>query len=382
MPDRLPAELADLRHRLHHFLDDELLPMEHTLHLGPDDPVPPEVADWTRQRSREAGFFGMTQPEDLGGSGAGPLALTVVREALAESDLRLAAFVLGPSPGVLAAAEGELRRTHLRPVLDGERRSAFAFTEPQDAHHPTSARRDGDDLVVHGSKAFVTGGADADFYLTLVRVAEDGDLPAGTAMIVIDRDAPGVHIEEEFHSLDGSHHVSLHFHDTRVPKSHVVGAIGEGMPRALGNIGEVRLALAAQACGICMFVLESLVDHLRASHRSGTPLGDRESIRLRYGEMRTRAYAARSMLYRTARLAAAGENTVNEVMATKVFCVESVGCIVDQAIQMVGGRGLIHGHPLERLYRRVRALRLAEGASDLLRLQIARGRLELDKGRI
>ena len=88
------------------------------------------------------------------------------------------------------------------------------------------------------------------------------------------------------------------------------------------------------------------------------------------------------MLYRTARLAEQGENIVNEAMATKLFTTEAVGEIVDIAIQLVGGGALVEGHPLERLYRQVRAWRLAEGASDVLRLNIGRGILELEKGRI
>ncbi|MEE2775977.1 MAG: acyl-CoA dehydrogenase family protein [Acidobacteriota bacterium] len=382
MPESLPAELVELRDRTQAFLDDELWPMEHPLHLGTYDPVPPEVVDWTRQQARKAGLFGLTQPEELGGSAGSALALTVVREMLAASNLRLSAYVLGPSPGVLRAAQGELRAAYLVPVLAGTKRGAFAFTEPQEAHHPTAALRDGEDLVVHGSKAYVTGGADADFYTTLVRVREDGDRPSGTAMLIIDRESQGVNIEEAFESLDGSHHVSIHFHDTRVPASHVVGEIGEGMPRALRNIGEVRLALAARATGICMWALDFLANHLQQPHRSGKPLGERESIRLRYADLRIEAMAARSLLYRTARLEDSSENSINEVIATKVFCTETVGRVVDGAIQMVGGRGLVVGHPLERLYRQVRALRLTEGASDLLRLNLAKGRLELGKGRI
>ncbi len=103
---------------------------------------------------------------------------------------------------------------------------------------------------------------------------------------------------------------------------------------------------------------------------------------MRYAELRIQAYAARSMLYRTARLADSGENIVNEGIACKVFASEAVGEIVDIAIQLVGGVALIEGHPLEVLYRQVRALRLAEGGSDVLRLNLARGKLELNKGRI
>ena len=117
-----------------------------------------------------------------------------------------------------------------------------------------------------------------------------------------------------------------------------------------------------------------------AARRTG--VGDKDVVRWRYADLRIRAYAARSMLYRTARLADSGENIVNEAMACKVFITEQVGELVDTAIQLVGGEALIDDHPLARLYRQVRAWRLAEGASDVLRLNIGRGILELDKGKI
>ncbi len=157
---------------------------------------------------------------------------------------------------------------------------------------------------------------------------------------------------------------------------------GEGMPRALGNIGNVRLSLAAQACGMAMWAVEFVTRHLLAPHRSGTPLGEREGVRLRYAEMRIDTFAARSVLYRTARLAESGEDVRNEGMATKVLASEAAGRTIDAAVQLVGGQALVHGHPLERLYRQVRALRLAEGANDLLRLNLARGGLEFNAGRL
>jgi acyl-CoA dehydrogenase len=154
------------------------------------------------------------------------------------------------------------------------------------------------------------------------------------------------------------------------------------MPRALRAIGDTRLAVAAHAVGAALWTLDHLTRHLRLPHRGKEPLGARESIRLRYGELRVQVYAARSALYRTARLAEAGENVVNETMAAKLLATETLGAVVDEAIQLVGGDALVTGHPLERLYREARSLRLAEGASDLLRLQIARGALDLDKGRL
>jgi acyl-CoA dehydrogenase len=98
--------------------------------------------------------------------------------------------------------------------------------------------------------------------------------------------------------------------------------------------------------------------------------------------MRIDTYAARSMLYRTARLAETGDNIVNETVATKVFTTEAAGRVVDGAVQLVGGQALVRGHPLEALYREIRSYRLIEGASDLLRINLVKGRLELDKGRV
>ena len=154
------------------------------------------------------------------------------------------------------------------------------------------------------------------------------------------------------------------------------------MPRALQDISKVRLGLSARACGLMQWSIGYVTDYIQAPHRTGTPLGNREGIRLRYAEMRIEAYAARSMLYRCARLVEGGENDVNEVMCTKVYCTEAAGRIVDTAVQLVGGNALVEGHPLERLYREVRGMRFTEGASDILRLNIAKGKLELNKGRL
>jgi acyl-CoA dehydrogenase len=111
-------------------------------------------------------------------------------------------------------------------------------------------------------------------------------------------------------------------------------------------------------------------------------LGNKEGVRLRYAELRIQTFAARSVLYRAARLVDEAENSVNEVIAAKVFCTEVAGSVVDWAVQLVGGQALVVGHPLESLYRRVRSLRLVEGANDLLRLNLAKGDLELGKGRL
>ena len=385
MPESLTPELVEVRDRVRAFIDRELRPLEATLGGGLDGPVPADVRRQVRERSQALGFFGMTRPVEFGGTAAGPLAMVVGRETFAAANSPLTRFVFGPEPGLLQAAEGQLRERYLEPLLRGEKTGAWAFTEPNVSgisDRPTWAKRDGETLLVTGRKSYVSGGATADFYTVLINVEKDDRNPGGTAIVVIDRETSGLTIDRTFHTMDGGDHVSLRFEAVRVPLTHVIGGIGEGMGRALGNISEERIALAADATGIALWTIDYVTQHITAPHRSGIRLGDREGVRLRYVDMRIETYAARAMLYRTARLADAGEDVMNEVMATKVFCTEMVGRVVDLAIQLIGGEALITGHTLERLYRRVRSLRLGGGASDILRMNVSRGIIEFGVGRL
>ncbi len=380
MPDNLPEALETTRLSMQRFIDTVLVPLDGQLETTTK--IPLEIQEQVRQASRAAGFFYRTQPLEFGGNPAGALELTLLREMLAATNTPLASYVFGPGPGLLHAAEGELRSRYLEPLMRGDKTSAFGFTEPDTAPRPTWAVLEGDSLVVTGQKSYVTGGESCDFVCILVNVEQPDGSRAGTAMVVIDRDADGVSIDNAFTSMEGGGHVSMVFQQVRIPVTQVIGKIGEGMPRALGNIGNVRLMVAAQAMGMCLWTLEYVEAHLKSPHRSGAPLGDREGIRLRYADMRIETYVARSALYRTARLVESGENSVNEVIATKVFCTETAGRLIDMAVQLVGGQALVQGHPLEALYRQVRSLRLVEGASDLLRINLVKGRLELQKGRV
>ncbi len=378
MPENLSSELVAVRKSAEQFISEVVEPRNARLEETPIAELGAEV----REASKEAGFFYKTQPEEFGGNPATTLELTMLRELFATCNNPLTQYIFGPGPGVLHAVDGDLKSDYLEPVMRGEKRGAFAFTEPDSAKRPSWARIDGDNLIVNGQKSYVTGGSTADFVSALLNVENADGSKAGTAMVVIDRDAPGVTIDREFESLDGSGHVAMGFQDVKVPISRIIGKLGEGMPRALANIGNVRMMVSAQATGLCMFVLDFIEGHLKAPHRSGSPLGDREGVRMRFADMRIETYVARSALYRTARIVDSGENSVNETIATKVFCTETAGKVVDMGVQLVGGQALVKGHPLEKLYREVRTFRFVEGASDLLRLNLAKGKLELDKGRL
>lgn len=364
MPEQLSSQLIELRERCAAFAKDHMLPLA--------DSDRASAAVQVREASKAAGLFTMTQPAHA----VGQLALCVARETLAAANPPALDAVFGPGAGVLGSVGEPLASSHLAPLLAGEKRGSFGFTEPDDAE-PTAGTIDGDALTINGQKSYVTGGADADFINALVRIEGHGP-----SMVVIDTDTQGVILEKRFNSLDGSHHAAFRFDNVQVPVSHVIGEPGQGLPKALRQIGDVRLLFAAQACGYLIWVMDLLQSHLQSPDKDGAPRGNKDVVRWHYADLRIKAFAARSMLYRTARLADAGENIVNEGMACKVFATECIGEAVDTAIQLVGGGALIDDHPLALLYRKVRAWRLAEGASDVLRLNIGRGILELGKGRI
>ena len=367
MPETLSKELVELRELCNTFALKTLLALT-------DEPGAREKV---REESKRLGLFMMTQPKQFGGTEASQLELTVAREALYSHNAPYIESVFGPSPGVLGGVEEPLKTTHLAALLNGEKRSSFGFTEPDDAPSPTSGKITGDTLVINGQKSYVTGGADADFINALVHIED-----VGPSMVVIDTDLDGVIIDNRFSSLDGSHHAAFLFEDVKVPSSNIIGEAGKGLPRAMRQIGDTRLLFAAQASGYMIWVINYLTEHLKSIDRTGEPRGNKDVVRWHYANTRIKAFAARSMLYRTSRIVDSGENAVNESMATKAFSTEAVGEIIDTGIQLVGGTALVDTHPLVNLYKKGRAWRLAEGASDIIRLNIGRGILELDKGTI
>ena len=366
MPDFLTPELQAQRQQVADLATTTLVALRDNPALTPES-----RAAQVRAASQAAGLFALTQIDTTP-----ELTLLVLRETLAQLGVGHLPGLFGATAGVLQGVAEPLRSSHLLPLLAGDKQGAFAFTEPADAPRPTWARIDGEHWVVSGRKSYVTGGADAQFLTTLVEI--DGQ---GPAMVVIDTDTPGVTLTRRFTSLDGSHHAAFAFEQARVPRHHAIGAPGEGRSRALAKISALRRAIAADCVGTMAWVIDLVAQDLQRERRGGARAAS-ERVRLRYGELRIQAYAVRAAVYRTARLVDAGLDAVNESIAAKVLATEAANQAVDTAIQLMGGEALVDGHPLAGALRRLRALRLAEGETDTLRVNVARGHLDLGKGRL
>ncbi len=375
-PIALPPEIVALRARLRAFIADELEPASVREGIADEAQASPALRRWARARSAELGFYQLAQPAELGGGGLGPVGLAALHEEIARSQCALGGLVLGGDGGLLRMATGSQRDRFLLPVLRGELTAALAFTDAREGPRTTAVRR-GDAFVVTGVKSFVTGGPQADLLLTVAKVTDNPGGKTGTAVLVVRSDAPGVALVSEIRTLDGGLHGEFELKHVEVPAADQIGEIGQGLPKALESITALRLRAAAAACGTARWTLDYALEQARRPHRTGAPLGEREQVQAMLGQSAMDLFAARGALYAAAGAAEAGD-AETEVAMAKAIATEAVARIVDRAMQLSGGAAVVEGHPLARLYRRIRAWRIAEGTTEILRLTVARGLLAAD----
>ncbi|MGI8553166.1 MAG: acyl-CoA dehydrogenase family protein, partial [Dehalococcoidia bacterium] len=349
LPVAIPDEIEQLRERLEQFIEIELRPLELGAGVDANEPPPAELRRQVRRRSQELGFFQLPLSPEEGGPGLGAVGLTALREEIAYSGSVLAGFILGRGGGMLRLAKGEQRERYLLPVVTGDKTYAFAFTEPQAGSGPggarTSAEPDGESYRLNGTKSFVTDGPYADFLLVLATITETAAGPAGSAMFIVDRESPGLEMGQVLETMDGGVHCVYHFRDVRVPAANILGEIGEGMPRAMQNIGRTRLSLAATAAGTAWRVLDLTLLHTTKPHRSGAPLAQREQVQAMLAEMARDTLQARTLTYAAAAAADRGQPAEVEAALAKMVSTEAAGRVVDQAIQLYGGAAYVQGHP-------------------------------------
>ena len=375
-PIALPPEIVALRARLRAFIADELEPASVREGIADEAQASPALRRWARARSAELGLYQLAQPPALGGGGLGPVGLAALHEEIARSQCALGGLVLGGDGGLLRMATGSQRERFLLPVLRGELTAALAFTDAREGPRTTAVRR-GDAFVVTGVKSFVTGGPQADLLLTVAKVTDNPGGKTGTAVLVVRSDAPGVALVSEIRTLDGGLHGEFELKDVEVPAADQIGEIGQGLPKALESITALRLRAAAAACGTARWTLDYALEQTRRPHRTGAPLGEREQVQAMLGQSAMDLFAARGALYAAA-CAAEARDAETEVAMAKAIATEAVARIVDRAMQLSGGAAVVEGHPLARLYRRIRAWRIAEGTTEILRLTVARRLLAAD----
>ncbi|GAA3736658.1 acyl-CoA dehydrogenase family protein [Plantactinospora mayteni] len=351
-----------------------------------------EVPRALHRVAAELGLLGVGFPEAVGGSGGDLRDSLLVTEELiragGSSGLVAALFTHGIAlPHIVAAWQGdgrpesggsaELVERYVRPTLAGTRIGALAVTEPDGgsdvAALRTTARRDGDDYLVNGTKTFVTSGVRADFVTTAVRTGAPG--AAGISLLVIDKDAPGCTVDRRLEKLGWhcSDTAALSFVDVRVPVRNLVGAEHTGFAAIMREFGTERLSLATQAYATAQRCLDLTLAWCRDRHTFGGPLTERQVVRHRLAEMATRTAAARAYVRQVADRVAAGEPVPAEVAMAKNAAVAACAWVVDRAVQLHGGYGYLRDAEVERHYRDARILGIGGGTTEIMNEIAAKG---------
>jgi acyl-CoA dehydrogenase len=369
------AAHRDLAARVREFAAREIEPHAAAADAG-------DVDHYGRQFLKACAAEGLTRllvPRPFGGTDEAPQlrSLCIVREAIAAcsaaADSVFAVQGLGSRP-ILLAGSDELRRRHLPRIAAGEGVAAFALTEPEAGSDAaalrTTARREGGGYVLDGSKIFISNAGIADAIVVFARTSDDAR--KGVSAFVVERGTTGLSVEASAPLLAPHAIGALRFEGCRVPAAQRLGAEGDGLKIAYATLDFFRASVGAAACGLAGRALREARAYAQARRQFGAPLSDFQMTRAALAEMATELDAARLLVCRAAWLKDDGADRITSAASmAKLYATEAAQRIVDSAVQIHGGAGVVRGHVVERLYREVRALRIYEGTSEMQRLVIA-----------
>ena len=346
--------------------------------------VVPHLQDWEdagevpRELHRAAarqGLLGISFPAAVGGEGGDLLDTIAVQEAMfeegASSGLMAALFTSGIAlPHIAASGDRDLIDRFVRPTLSGELIGSLAVTEPGGgsdvASIRTTARRDGDEYVVNGTKTFITSGVRADFVTTAVRTGGPGH--AGVSLLVVEKGTPGFTVDRSLAKMGWhcSDTAELGYADVRVPARNRVGAENSGFAQIADQFVVERIALAVHGYGIAARSLALTAAYCRERETFGKPLLANQVVRHRLVEMRRQVEVARAYTHAVAARHLVGESVIAEACLAKQTGVDAATYVCDQAVQLHGGAGYLHGTEVERHYRDARILPIGGGATEVL----------------
>ncbi len=326
------------------------------------------------------GLLGVSFPEEVGGQGGDLLDSVALQEAMfeagASSGLMAGLFTGGIAlPHIAANGSPDLIDRFVRPALAGETIGSLGITEPGGgsdvAGIRTTARRDGDHFVVNGAKTFITSGVRADFVTTAVRTGGPGH--AGVSLLVVEKGTPGFTVDRVLAKMGWhcSDTAELSFVDARVPVANLVGAENSGFYQIAEQFVVERIALAVHAYGIAARSLALTAAYCRDRETFGKPLIANQVVRHKLVEMHRQVEVARTYTHAVAQrhtlhLQGEGENVIAEACLAKQTAVDCATYVCNEAVQLHGGTGYMHGTEVERHYRDARILPIGGGATEVL----------------
>jgi acyl-CoA dehydrogenase len=333
------------------------------------------------KRFADAGLLRHTVPAAYGGASErlDVRTLCLVRETLARfeplADFAFAMQGLG-SGAISLFGSDEQRRAYLPAVAQGRRIAAFALSEEAAgsdvAAIATTAERAGAGYVLNGAKTWISNGGIADFYVVFART---GEAPGakGLSAFIVDADAPGLEIAERITLIAPHPLATVRFADCRVPRAGLLGEQGQGFRIAMATLDVFRPTVGAAALGFARRALDETLARASTRQLFGGALAKLEIVQGKLADMALSVDAAALLIYRAAWAKDTGaERITREAAMAKLHATEAAQAVIDDAVQLHGALGVVAGHPVERLYREVRALRIYEGASEVQKVVIAR----------
>ena len=329
----------------------------------------------------EMGLTGLLTSPELGGAGMGYRDFMVVLEEIgavcgSTSTVLITHTSLG-SETINRFGSDEQRERWMPSLAAGAQIAAFALTEPQTGSDAlglqTTIVDEGEFYVLNGSKLFITNASVADVFAVFV-TADRSDGYRGISAIVVERGTPGFEINEQHGKMGmrGSGTAELVFSDCKVPKSNLLGNVGDGYSIALKILDSSRITVAAQCLGLAKGALDQSVAYAKQRNAFGRPIATKQAIQFMLADMSTELDAARLMVYRAASLYDEGFPYGTESAKAKLYASEVAGRNVDKAVQIHGGIGYFKPTPVERMYRDQRVTEIYEGTSEIQRLVISR----------
>ena len=365
-----------LRESVRRFVENEVLP--HGAAWEQQGFVPREVL----RRMGSLGFLGLRHPELYGGSGLDARATAVLAEELGRSSFGgFAVTVLVhtdmASPHLANAGSPAQLGRYLPAVIAGENITAVAVTEPDAGSDVrairATARRDGAQYVLNGTKMFITNGVHADLYF----VAAKTDPAAGAkgiSMLIVEKGAPGFSVARPLDKLGwrSSDTAELVFQDCRLPAANLLGEEGRGFYAIMRNFQNERIALSAMAMGEAAKALEITLDYVKGRKAFGAPLWDKQAIRQRLAMLAAQIDAGRQLVAHAASLDAQGRDCVKEVSMVKAYCGELVNRVMYDCTQFHGGFGCMREAAIERMFRDARIQSIGGGTTEVMLEEIAK----------
>ena len=328
----------------------------------------------------EADLFGVYLPEEFGGTGGGCFELCLAVEELsrvcAGVAVSYAASALGAFPLLLFGNDHQ-KNNYLPKIAQGQRLAAFALTEANAGSDAggvqTTARLEGNEYVLNGTKQWITNGGEAEIY-TVIAMTDKAKGSRGASAFIVEKDTPGFEFgkKEKKMGIRSSSTRELIFTDCRIPKENLLAREGMGFIIAMKTLDTSRPGIGAQSVGIAQGALDEALEYARERIQFGKPISSFQAIQHMMADMATQIEAARFLVYGAARIVDSGAKDISKISAmAKVFASDVAMKVTTDAVQILGGYGYMRDYPVEKMMRDAKITQIYEGTNQIQRNVIA-----------